>query len=344
MEDLNIDNIFEQQPVSTPPSKKFKVDKQSIYLVIGGLVIGLLIGVLVSSPAITGAAVSTGDLKVSLAELFPQVTLGEMTDAGNLYQVNFSMTTASGAQDSAFYVTKDGKYLIPGELIDLAVLEEAQATKAKEVPKKDKPTVELFVMSYCPYGLQMEKALLEAQKVLGKSADFSVKFVHYILHGEKEATENTREYCVQKEEPVKFWSYLTCFIKNGENSKDNTAVAESCFTSEGIDKEKINTCMIATTKEFKVDEALASGEQTPAYDVTGAASKAYGVEGSPTLVINGVIADSVGRTPEAVKAAVCAAFNKAPVECDTKISEEGFDAGFGLTTGSSTAATDASCG
>lgn len=349
MEDiLPIGNI-EPQPISTPisTSKKFNIDKRLLMFAAGGIIIGLLFGLIFSSSSITGAAVSTGDIESSLKTMFPQITVGDITDQGNLYAVNFTVDGAQGKQDGVLFITKDGKYLVPGEVIDMKALEDAQAEQNKEIPKTDKPNVELFVMSYCPYGLQMEKAFLPVKELLGKVADFKIRFVHYILHGEKEATENTRDYCIQKEEPAKFSDYLTCFIKNGKNSVDNTKAAEDCIASGVIDKVKIDKCMTDTTALYKITEALSSGASSPEYGVDAVASKEYGVEGSPTLVINGVIVENVARNPEAIKEAVCNAFNDVPDECKTLLSKEGFDAGFGLAASSAdttgAAAADASC-
>src|SRR5690348_2174093 len=46
---------------------------------------------------------------------------------------------------------------------ELGVQQQAQAAKPlTNLPKSDKPNVELFVMSQCPYGIEMEKALIPA--------------------------------------------------------------------------------------------------------------------------------------------------------------------------------------
>lgn len=193
------------------------------------------------------------------------------------------------------------------------------------VPKSDKPKIELFVMSYCPYGLQMQKAYLPAWDLLKNKADISLKFVSYAMHGLKEVEENTRQYCIQAEQPTKFQAYLKCFSGNGDTT--------SCLSSAGVSKSRMDSCVTATNKKFGVmdkynNQATWLSGQFPIYPVHQDLNDKYQVQGSPTLIINGVEA-SVGRTPEAVKQAICAAFNKAPAECDTALSTSGFEPGFG---------------
>ncbi|MDD2757762.1 MAG: thioredoxin domain-containing protein [Patescibacteria group bacterium] len=221
----------------------------------------------------------------------------------------------------------------------LATADNAAATDqpATPAPKTDKPKVELFVMSYCPYGLQMEKAYLPVMELLKSRADMSIKFVSYAMHEKKEIDENTRQYCIQKEQPTKFVAYLKCFT-----GKDDYI---ACLTTAGVNEAKMNACVAKADKTYGItakfeDQSTWLSGQYPVYPIDAALNEQYGVQGSPTLIINGVEV-SAGRTPEAVKAAVCAAFKTAPKECDTALSTQSMQAGFGTSAG---AATDASCG
>ncbi|MBU3941884.1 MAG: hypothetical protein KKF74_03150, partial [Nanoarchaeota archaeon] len=49
------------------------------------------------------------------------------------------------------------------------------------MPKKDKPEVELFVMSHCPYGTQIEKGMLPVARLLGDKIDFNIRFCSYAM-------------------------------------------------------------------------------------------------------------------------------------------------------------------
>ncbi|MBU0546062.1 hypothetical protein KKA13_02295 [Patescibacteria group bacterium] len=206
------------------------------------------------------------------------------------------------------------------------------------VAKSDRPTAELFVMSYCPYGLQMEKAFLPVMQLLSKRADLSIKFVSYAMHGKTELDENTRQYCIQAEQPDKFLAYMNCFV-----GKDDY---KACLTTAKVDQVKMNKCFTATDKKFGIttkfnDASTWLSGRYPLYPVQQELNDQYGVQGSPTLIVNGseVQAD---RTPEAVKQAVCAAFNNPPEECKQALSKSALQAGFGTAVGADTGT--AACG
>ncbi len=171
-----------------------------------------------------------------------------------------------------------------------------------ETPKSDKPNVELFVMSYCPYGVQMEKAIIPVQELLGSKANITIKFVNYILHGAKETQENARQYCIMQNNPDKYWAYLKCFAGEGN--------ASACMANVSINETEVDSCMNSTYSAFGISD---SGTSFPIHN---AENTQYGVRGSPTLVINGNVV-SVNRSPEDVKNAICAAFNTAPSERST---------------------------
>ena len=83
---------------------------------------------------------------------------------------------------------------------DAAASEEA----VQDLVKADKPKVELFVMSHCPYGTQAEKGMIPVVELLKDKISFEVKFVDYAMHGKKELDEQLRQYCIQKEQKAKF--------------------------------------------------------------------------------------------------------------------------------------------
>jgi len=245
------------------------------------------------------------------------------------------------------YVTSDGSYLLPGQPLplngDAPLAQEkpksnlgtasGNTAPAQNAPKSDKPVVELFVMSYCPYGTQMEKGILPVVKLLGDKIDFKIKMVYYAMHGEKEVRENVRQYCIQKEQKSKFLDYLTCFLKAGD--------AESCLTETKVNKAKLDTCTAATDKEFSVtknldDQSSWLSGRFPLFNVNKADNEKYGVGGSPTLIINGQQSSS-GRDSASLLKTICGAFNDAPKECDSDMSSASPSSGFGfkeLSTGS----------
>ena len=241
------------------------------------------------------------------------------------------------------YATKDGKYFFP-QAIDLeedpidGETTPSEPAPTPEVTKSDKPVVELFVMSHCPYGTQAEKGILPVVEQLGDKVEFELKFVNYAMHGEKEVLEQMNQVCIQEEQNEKFFDYLKCFLDS-----DN---GEKCLVEAGIDKMQLGICVAVLDEKFSITEMLAdqstwSGGRFPVFPVHDAECKQYGIQGSPGLVINGQSVSS-GRSPAEYLATLCAAFNDAPEECGADLSTQSYSPGFGYEVSDS--ATTASCG
>jgi glutaredoxin len=203
------------------------------------------------------------------------------------------------------------------------------APVATVTKKSDKPVVELFVMSHCPYGTQMEKGILPVAKALGNKIDFQVKFVDYAMHEKKEIDEQLRQYCINKEQAPVFIPYLECFLKAGDNA--------ACLKETKVDEKKLATCVTNTDKQFKITESYNNkdswGSQFPPFAIHQAENTKYGVQGSPTLVINGEQINS-GRDAASLAKAICGAFNdgKAPKECSNTFASATPAPGFGTGT------------
>ena len=240
--------------------------------------------------------------------------VGNISEESGLYKFKLKI----GNQEYTSFVTKDGKILFPEEGINLEM-------KIGEAPKREKPDIKLFVMSYCPFGLQMQKALLPAWELLKDKADIGVYFVSYIMHGKEEMEENLRQYCIQKEEKAKYLTYLGCFVKEGKFA--------DCLKEANIDENKLKLCQERTDKEFQISANFTETGYPP-FNIHKDLNEKYGVRGSPTLVINDQVIE-VERSPEKVKEAICNAFSTPPPECETTLSSTSASYGFGLEAGES---------
>ncbi len=184
--------------------------------------------------------------------------------------------------------------------------------------KSDKPTVELFVMSYCPYWTQAEKWILPVIKLLKNKIDFKIKFVNYCMHWKKEIDENTLQYCIQEKEPKKYLWYLECFLWKEDNS-------ENCKKKLWINKNIIEKCIKNASEKFNITKNF------PKYDIYDKENKKYWVQGSPTLVINGIKVSPKWRSPKAYLEIICSAFKNPPKECKKELSNVPYDSWFGWT-------------
>jgi 2-hydroxychromene-2-carboxylate isomerase len=147
-------------------------------------------------------------------------------------------------------------------------------------PEK-KNTLEVFVMSQCPFGAMAENALLDAdkEKLLPEGLDLQI---HYIgdakkddkgawvfnsLHGQAEWEENARQLFVMKKFPDKFRAYLR--ERNKEYSSPDWQKAAKAV---GID-------------EKAVEAGAEEGKALLAEDF--AATAALGLSTSPSFIVNG---------------------------------------------------------
>jgi len=300
---------------------KNKINKNPLHftaIVLGILVLGLLANNLVQGAA--SNVISEQEAGVAMINFAKsqgvEASLVEVNDKGSFYETVISVQ----GQQLPLYVTKDGKFftqaIIP--LTDSPVINNQQTPQSSNnVIKSNKPTVELFVMSYCPYGTQAEKGILPVVALLKDKIDFKLRTVHYILHGEKEDLENKRQLCIREEQGQDLLNkYLVCILdSNDPYSPKDVSV---CEKEAGINSNNLQTCLEAKADEY--------------FDLDSKLSQSYGVKGSPTLIING-IESKAGRSPASYLAGICNAFNDVPKECSEVLSSSTPSAGFGYKEG-----------
>ncbi len=164
----------------------------------------------------------------------------------------------------------------------------------------DKPQVELFVLAHCPFCHQAEKGLLPVVDLLGGNFDFKIRFVHFMLHGEEEKEETYRQVCIREEQPEKYVDYLRCFAKSGDY--------ESCLDDADIEVRELEECFFNRAEGYYAEDANLS--------------EAYGIEGTPTLVINGIKTEFVQRSAASSLRLICSQLDKVPDECFSCLSSQ----------------------
>lgn len=126
------------------------------------------------------------------------------------------------------------------------------------------------------------KGILPVVKLLGDKIDFQQKYVDYAMHDKIELDENLTQYCIDKEEPENFISYLDCFLAEGDS--------ETCLNETISNQSAIDTCVSNTDQEFKVSDnfnnKIGFSGTYPGFDVNKEDVQKYQVGGSPTLIIN----------------------------------------------------------
>lgn len=229
----------------------------------------------------------------------------------------YKVTTSYQGQQISIYITKDGSWLFVSQPFDTSKeLPKEEPQEAFDAPDRERPEAELFVMSFCPYGVQAENFMKDVVDLLGTKADVRVRFIANVqgdtvdsvrsLHGVNEAMEDLRQLCIMKHyDQATFWNYLTEINENCYSKYRDTEALDACWreaaATAGIDAEKIDSC----SKSAEGLGLLKADEQV---------ADEYGVTGSPTLIINGQ-RYSGARTPEAYKQGICSGFITQPGEC-----------------------------
>jgi len=243
-------------------------------------------------------------------------TLGNVKEQHGMYQVNVSYQ----GEEIPLYSSPDCSMLF-NEGLDITV-PPPTPTPTPEPVKTDRPSVDLYVMSFCPYGTQAEATMKPVADLLGKKADIHLRYITtvtgnnvtsvYSLHGAVEVEEDLRQVCIQKHAPQNLWAYLTRFNAEcyplAQNTTDMLKCSQNITASQGIDGVKIQTCATGTEGIglLKTDEGSAIANDATA---------------SPTLLINGV-EYSGSRTPESYKEAICGSFTTLPADCSTVLSSQ----------------------
>ncbi|MCK4808492.1 MAG: thioredoxin domain-containing protein [Candidatus Aenigmarchaeota archaeon] len=184
--------------------------------------------------------------------------------------------------------------------VETALTAEATAVPEKKTGTSDnleKPvTLDMYIMSQCPYGVQAEDGAIPAVKKLIDSVDYNIYFIandngdgtFSSLHGQPEVDENMRQICIMEKYPEQFLDYLTCLNKDYRNA--GTAW-KSCAESNSIDTTEIETCQTGDEGKALFSESIAQ-------------AKSVGASGSPTIYLNGELYQS-GRDALSFTRAIC---------------------------------------
>ena len=115
----------------------------------------------------------------------------------------------------------------------------------------NKPTLNLFVMSQCPFGVSAEQALKPVTDLFGDKIDFQLDYIvsetapgiFSSLHYQPETDENIRQLCAKKLDAEKYMDYIACQNEDYKNVGSNW---EKCATEAGINKVALKTCSEGT--------------------------------------------------------------------------------------------------
>ncbi|MBN2052139.1 DsbA family protein [Candidatus Woesearchaeota archaeon] len=246
-----------------------------------------------------------------------------------LFETEITQTNTWQARTDlqSVFELKDDKYKILDDAAGASYFVSEEKRKAYYdsigvVLGDNKPQIDFFVMSYCPYGNQAEEGIEPAYQLLKDKAIFNPRYVIYenygggganycidsgklcSMHGIQELNQDVRELCVNKHMGIGKW-FEFALAMNSECTYQN---ADTCWEAVAT-KLKLD---VAKIKKCQADEAVAL------LTAEKALGDKLGVSGSPTVFIDGE-AYNGGRTPENYKTALCEKYDAAPNECSTNL-------------------------
>lgn len=166
--------------------------------------------------------------------------------------------------------------------------------------------MEIFVMAQCPYGVQVEQALVPVKEKLGPNFELSIDYIGQgtagslsSMHGPNEVTGDIAQVCAQKQIGKNLLDFVAC---QDENPKSVHTNWKDCGEQLGLDTAALETCITGTEGQ----ELLAA---------SFARADARGATGSPTIYLDGQEYQG-GRKSNDFLRAVCATYgDDAPTAC-----------------------------
>jgi hypothetical protein len=314
----------------SPKSSKSKILPFGLVIILIGVILGIGIVkrsldrmVQMKNKVIPDAVAKITGGTVTLKEI------SNIKDVSGVYQFDLSLDSGGKVSKYTSYITKDGKILFTSgtklDELDKTTATGGTNTQKKltcaDVTKTDQPTLTTFIVSNCPFGLQMQRIMKKAiteQPELSKY--FVVKYIGSIdngkissMHGDDEAQENLRQICIREEQQTLYWPYVSCYMtKQGQS--------ESCLSSVGVNTSQVNACMTDAKR------GLAFAQKD--FDL----ANKYQIGSSPTLLMNDTQTvsefDFGGRVPQALKEIVCCGSNVKPAFCSKDLSKDTVAASF----------------
>lgn len=273
-----------------------------------------------------------------------KIAIDNIKETSGVVQFDLKLGADDKAQKYTSYITKDGEILFTSgiKLDSLSTTQSPTQAPTKkltcaDLPKSEKASLTAFVVSDCPFGVQMQRVFKKGiEEVPALSSYLNVKYIGSIeknkitsMHGDKEAQENLRQICIREEQEDKYWPYVSCYMQEGKT--------DDCLVTSGVNSTQLKACADDVSRGIKYAKAD--------FDL----ANKFNVGSSPTLLLNEKQTvsefDFGGRVPNAIKDIICCASKEKPQFCSKDISKEEVAASFSTTDKpSSTGNSGAGCG
>ena len=213
-----------------------------------------------------------------------QITVGAPTEVGNsgLLETKIEVKTDQGSDNVKMYITKDGKYLLRGELSDLSkdpMAENVSKMKLDGAPVLGDPKATVTIVEFADFECPVCRNLHDAMRGILPNypqvklifKDFPIDQVHPWAR-----TAALAGRCSYQQDPKAFWKFYD-FVYDQQDLISASNVYDKVLYFDGqnnINNDCLKACLAATQAASEVDASVANANLLE-------------VRSTPTLFVNG---------------------------------------------------------
>jgi protein-disulfide isomerase len=210
------------------------------------------------------------------------VSAPKETPIPGLLETSVSVKTGEGAEDAKFYVSKDGKYLIRGEVSDLAKDPLAQNRALIDLtgaPSLGDPKSTVTLVEFSDFECPICRSLHDVMRgMLRNYPQVRVVFKDYpieVLHPWAR-TAALAGRCAYQQNPATFWKMYDSIYDNQEIiSAANAWMKMTEYAGQaGLNADGFRACMASSEAGAAIDASRANGQKLD-------------VNSTPTIFVNG---------------------------------------------------------
>ena len=210
------------------------------------------------------------------------VTAPKETPIPGLLETIVDVKIGENTENAKFYVSKDGKYLVRGEVSELGrdpLAENRSAIQMKDAPSLGDPKAVVTLVEYSDFQCPVCRTLHDVlrgmlpnyRQVRVVFKDFPLETLHPWAR-----TAALAGRCAYQQDPAAFWKMYDAIYDNQEIiSAENAWTKMSDFAGQaGLNADTFRACMAGPEAAAAVDASRANGQQLE-------------VNSTPTIFVNG---------------------------------------------------------
>lgn len=213
-----------------------------------------------------------------------QLTVSAPKDSAvpGLLETSVSVKTAEGSEDAKFYVSKDGKYLIRGEVTELAkdpLAQNRALIDLTDAPSLGNPKAPVTLVEFSDFQCPVCRSLHDVMRGMLKNypqvrmvfKDYPIEVLHPWAR-----TAALAGRCAYQQDPAAFWKMYDAIYDNQDViSAENAWMKMSEYAGQaGLNADTFRACMASAEAGAAVDASRANGQKLD-------------VNSTPTIFVNG---------------------------------------------------------